>query len=70
MVLAISENANDVKSAIDERKIFVIRTALLVAVVIVIFSFVLNRFFLKPIRNLVEYTIAIKDKNNKNQYRK
>tara|TARA_Y100001970_G_scaffold154367_2_gene189120 strand:+ start:1611 stop:3140 length:1530 start_codon:yes stop_codon:yes gene_type:complete len=61
--LAISENANDVKSAIDERKNFVIRTALLVAVVIVIFSFVLNRFFLKPIRNLVEYTIVIKDKS-------
>ena len=48
--LAISENANDIKVAINERKNFVIRTAILVAIVIIIFSFVLNRFFLKPIK--------------------
>ncbi len=41
--LAITENANDVKAAIDERKTFVIRTALAIGLVILIFSFVLNR---------------------------
>ena len=44
--LAITENANDVKAAIDERKTFVIRTALAIGLVILIFSFVLNRYFL------------------------
>ena len=63
--LAISENANDIKAAIDERKTFIIRTAIAVAVVIIIFSFVLNRYFLKPIKNLVSYTKTIKDKNPK-----
>tara|TARA_B100001057_G_scaffold367682_1_gene371064 strand:+ start:4173 stop:5714 length:1542 start_codon:yes stop_codon:yes gene_type:complete len=63
--LAISENANDIKAAIDERKTFVIRTAFAVGIVILIFSFVLNRYFLKPIKNLVSYTKTIKDKNPK-----
>ena len=63
--LAITENANDIKAAIDERKSFIIRTALAVGVVILIFSFVLNRYFLKPIKNLVSYTKTIKNKNPK-----
>ena len=60
--LAISENANDIKAAIDERKTFIIRTAIAVGIVIFIFSFVLNRYFLKPIKNLVTYTKTIKEK--------
>ncbi len=63
--LAITENANDVKAAINERKTFIIRTAIAVGIVILIFSFVLNRYFLKPIKNLVTYTKNIKDKNSK-----
>ncbi len=63
--LAITENANDIKAAIDERKTFIIRTAIAVGIVILIFSIVLNRYFLKPIKNLVSYTIMIKDKNPK-----
>ena len=63
--LAITENANDIKTAIEERKTFIIRTAIAVGVVIFIFSFVLNRYFLKPIKNLVSYTKMIKDKNQK-----
>ncbi len=63
--LAIIENANDVKIAINERKNFIIRTVILVVVVILIFSFVLNRYFLKPIKNLVVYTKIIKDKSDK-----
>ena len=63
--LAISENANDVKSAIDERKTFILRTAIFVIIVIFVFSFVLNKYFLKPIKNLVAYTKTIKEKNKK-----
>ena len=63
--LAISENANDIKAAIEERKAFLIRTAIAVGIVILIFSFVLNRYFLKPIKNLVTYTKTIKEKNSK-----
>ena len=63
--LAITENANDIKAAIDERKSFIIRTAIAVGFVILIFSFVLNRYFLKPIKNLVSYTKTIKNKNSK-----
>ena len=63
--LAIIENANDIKAAIDERKTFIIRTALAVGIVILIFSFVLNRYFLKPIKNLVSYTNTIKNKDIK-----
>ena len=63
--IAITENANDVRAAIDERKTFVIRTAFAVGLVILIFSFVLNRYFLKPIQNLVNYTNKIKNKEHK-----
>ena len=63
--LAITENANDIKAAIDERKTFIFRTAIAVGIVILIFSFVLNRYFLKPIKNLVSYTKTIKNKNPK-----
>ena len=63
--LAITENANDIKAAIDERKTFIIRTAIAVGLVILIFSFVLNRYFLKPIKNLVSYTETIKNKDPK-----
>ena len=61
--LAISEKANDIRNAINERKIFVFRTALVVAIVILIFSLVLNRYFLKPIKTLVNFTKSIKEKN-------
>ena len=61
--LAITENANDIKTATDERKAFVIRTAIAVGFVILIFSFVLSRYFIKPIQNLVSYTKVIKEKS-------
>ena len=61
--LVITENANDIRTAINERKIFIIRTAFIVALVILIFSFVLNKYFLKPIKNLVNYTKIIKEES-------
>jgi two-component system, OmpR family, sensor histidine kinase ChvG len=63
--IAITENANDIRAAIDERKTFIIRNAFAVGIVIIIFSFVLNRYFLKPIKNLVNYTNKIKNKDHK-----
>ena len=36
-----------------------------VGIVILIFSIVLNRYFLKPIKNLVDYTKIIKSKSKK-----
>jgi two-component system, OmpR family, sensor histidine kinase ChvG len=61
--LAITENANDIKIATDERKAFVVRTAIAVGFVILVFSFVLSRYFIKPIQNLVSYTKVIKEKS-------
>jgi two-component system sensor histidine kinase ChvG len=63
--LVISENANDIRSAINERKTFILRTAIFIGIVIFVFSFVLNRYFLKPIKNLVAYTKIIKEKSRK-----
>jgi len=63
--VTITENANDIRAAIEERKSFILRTAIAVGIVILIFSFVLNRYFLKPINNLVSYTKTIKNKESK-----
>ena len=65
--ITITENANDIKNAIDERKTFTIRTAIIVAIVILIFSIILNRYFFKPIKNLVDYTKINKEKSKKKQ---
>ncbi len=61
--IAVIEMANDIKFAINERQNFVLRTAAIIALVILIFSYVLNRYFLKPIKNLVHYTEIIKGKS-------
>ncbi len=62
--ILISENADIIITQIEERENFIVRTALVVLLVIIIFSYVLNRYFLKPIKNLVTYTKIIKDKSN------
>ena len=64
--IAVIETANEIKFAVTERKNFVLRTAVIIALVILIFSYVLNRYFLKPIKNLVHYTEIIKDKSKEN----
>ena len=61
--ILISENADNIIAQIEERENFIIRTAFVVLLVILIFSYVLNRYFLKPIKNLVTYTKIIKDKS-------
>mgnify|MGYP001188253735 FL=1 len=63
--IIVSEIANDILLAVDERKNFILRTVFSIAIVILIFSIFLNKYILKPIRALVLYTKAIKDKDEK-----
>jgi len=63
--IVVSEIANDILIAVDERKNFILRTVFSVALVILIFSVFLNKYILKPIRALVSYTKAIKEKDEK-----
>ena len=63
--IIVSEIANDILVAVEERKNFILRTVFSVAIVIFIFSIFLNKYILKPIRALVLYTKAIKEKDEK-----
>jgi len=63
--IVVSEMANDILIAVNERKNFILRTVFSVALVILIFSVFLNKYILKPIRSLVLYTRAIKEKDIK-----
>ena len=62
--ILISEESNEILVAVDERKDFIIRTVLAVALVIFIFSIFLNKYILKPISFLVKYTDSIKTKSS------
>ncbi|MDB9796046.1 HAMP domain-containing histidine kinase [Pelagibacteraceae bacterium] len=63
--IIVSEQANEIIVAVKERKNFIIRTVLAVALAILIFSVFLNKYILKPISFLVKYTESIKTKSNK-----
>ena len=63
--LVISELSNEIIIAVEERKNFILRTVLAVALVILIFSIFLNKYLLRPIKSLVDYTKSIKDKDVK-----
>jgi len=63
--ILVSEQANEIIVAVKERKNFIIRTVLAVALVILIFSVFLNKYILKPISFLVKYTESIKTKSSK-----
>ena len=60
--IIISESSNEIRTAINERKNFILRTVFIAGLVLFVFSFVLNKYFLKPIKNLVDYTKSIKEK--------
>ena len=64
--IVVSEQANDIVIAVKERKAFIIRTMIAVAIVILIFSLFLNKYILKPIGLLVKFSDAIKKKSNHN----
>ena len=63
--IVVSEVANDILLAVEERQNFILRTVFSIALVILIFSVFLNKYILKPIRALVSYTKAIKEKDVK-----
>jgi len=63
--LVISELSNEIIIAVEERKNFILRTVLVVALVIFVFSIFLNQYLLSPIKSLVDYTKSIKDKDVK-----
>ncbi len=63
--ILVTEQSNDILIAVAERKNFILRTVFSVAIVIFIFSVFLNKYILKPIRFLVLYTKAIKEKKEK-----
>jgi len=62
--ILVSEESSEILVAVDERKDFIIRTVLAVALVIFIFSVFLNKYILRPISFLVKYTESIKAKSN------
>ena len=59
----VTEQANEILIAVEERQNFIIRTVLAIAVVIFIFSIFLNKYILNPISGLVAYTESIKAKD-------
>ena len=63
--IVVSEITNDILVAVEERKNFILRSVFIGALVILIFSVFLNKYILKPIRSLVLYTRAIKEKDVK-----
>ena len=64
--IVVSEQANEIITAVKERKAFIVRTMIAVAIVILIFSLFLNKYILKPISLLVKFSEAIKKKSNQN----
>ena len=62
--ILVSEQANEIVNAVTERKDFIIRTVIAVALVILIFSMFLNKYILKPIGLLVKYSDSIKKKSS------
>ena len=61
--IMVTEQANEILVAVDERKNFILRTVLIITIVIILFSLFLNKYILKPIGTLVEYTRSIKAKD-------
>ena len=61
--IMVSEQANDILTAVKERKAFIIRTMIAVTIVILIFSLFLNKYILKPIGLLVNFSDSIKKKS-------
>ena len=62
--IVVSEQANDITTAVKERKAFIIRTMIAVVIVILIFSLFLNKYILKPIGLLVKFSEGVKKKSN------
>ena len=60
----VTEQANEILTAVEERRNFILRTVIAIAIAIFIFSIFLNKYILTPIGALVGYTEAIKSKDD------
>ena len=65
IIITISEISNEISVAVLERKNFVLRSVLIAAIVIMIFSLFLNNYIIKPIRSLNSYAKKISYGNPK-----
>ena len=61
--IMVTEQANEILTAVEERRNFILRTVFGIAIAIFIFSIFLNRYILKPIAGLVRYTESIQAKD-------
>ena len=62
--IMVTEQANEILTAVQERRNFILRTVIAIAIAIFIFSIFLNKYILTPIAALVDYTEAIKSKDD------
>ena len=60
----VTEQANEILVAVEERRNFILRTVFAIAIAIFVFSIFLNKYILTPIAALVGYTDAIKAKDD------
>ncbi len=56
IAIVISEISNEIMLAVEERKNFVVRSVVIAAIIILIFSLFLNAYIIKPIRELNLFT--------------
>ena len=61
--IMVTEQANEILTAVEERRNFILRTVFAIGIAIFIFSIFLNRYILKPISGLVRYTESIQAKD-------
>ena len=62
--IQVTEQANEILTAVEERRNFILRTVIAIAIAIFVFSIFLNKYILTPIAALVGYTEAIKSKDD------
>jgi two-component system sensor histidine kinase ChvG len=61
--IIVTEQANEILTAVEERRNFILRTVFAIGIAVFIFSIFLNRYILKPIAGLVRYTESIQAKD-------
>jgi len=66
LTIVISEISNEIILAVEERKNFVLRSVLIAAVIILIFSIFLNAYIIKPIRELNVFANQASPESKKN----
>jgi len=61
--IMVTEQANEILTAVEERRNFILRTVFAIGIAVFIFSIFLNRYILRPISGLVRYTESIQAKD-------